>query len=301
MRKVSIVGVAIVLVLSLALAGTILAQSGGQSDTASKTWLGVYVAETSDGVVVTRVVKNSPAEAGGLLVDDVIVQFDEQVIDSAQALVDAVEAHAEGDVVSVVVKRGDSEETLDITLGSSATPSRVRTDELSADMAPLVMAESVLHVELSAVDGGYQVLADEHVRTDALLLVDDVITAVNDTPIAEVDWPTLYTDLASQDSPVVTLTVQRAGEEITVEFDQFGRLTGDDHGRSDHGAPNGRDFDNHDSNGRDGLNAPGNGNSQNQTAPHAVAPGATCDQCHTNTPNTVPSAPAGVTSDSSAV
>ncbi len=188
MRKVSIFGLAIVLLLSLALAGTILAQDDGTSDTTTaKTWLGVYVADTSDGVTVTHVSKNSPAEDGGLLVDDIIVQFDEQTIDSAQALVDAVQAHAEGDVVSVVVTRDGSEQTLEVTLGTRASPSRTRSDELSADMNPLVKAETVLHVELSAVDGGYQVLADEHVRTDALLQVDDVITAVNDTPIAEVD------------------------------------------------------------------------------------------------------------------
>ena len=273
MRKVMVIGSVIMLFLSLAMAGTILAQGGGQSggpDQTSATWLGVYVSETSDGVVITRVVTDSPADTGGLLVDDVIVSVDDQAIDSAATLTSAVQAHAEGDVVAITVLRGDSEMTLDITLGITSDRDKRQPDQLTADMDPLVMAETVLHVDLSAVDEGYQVLAG-HARPDNLLVADDIITAANDTPITEVDWPTLVSDLAGQDSPVVTLTVLRDGEEISVDFTQLGlRAPG---ARGGHGGP-GRDG----RNGRDPFSGgtkqfkiPGSGNTQDAVpaAPNA--------------------------------
>jgi C-terminal processing protease CtpA/Prc len=89
----------------------------------------------------------------------------------------------------------------------------------------------MLHVQLSATDEGYQVVAGR-MRDESLLAVDDIITAVNGTAIADVDWQALQDELANQDSPVITLTVLHDGEETTVELEQIGGLHGSTDGRT---------------------------------------------------------------------
>jgi S1-C subfamily serine protease len=264
MRNVMVIGSVIVLVLSFMITGTILAQDDGTNTDTATAWLGISFAETDAGVAVKRVMTGSPAAEGGLLVGDVIVSVDDQTIESADVLTEIVQAHEPGDVISITVLRNDSERTLEIELGSS--PVR-RHDGIPAEMDPLVMAEMVLHVELSAVDDGYQVLAGR-TRSEDTLAVGDVITAANGTPITEVDWQTLLTELVGQDNPVLTLTVQRDGEEITVDIEQFGGFRG--HGPMDeHGGPN------RDNAGRpDRFGAPDDSGSQNGNAPDTTAPDA---------------------------
>ncbi len=171
----------------------------------------------------------SPAEAGGLLVGDVIVSLDGEAVDSAEAFVQAVEAHASGDTISVVVTRDGSESTLDIELGTVPANERGGKDDLfaSGDLDPQVMAEMVLHVELDTVDNGYQVLAGR-MRDQSDLQVGDVITAVNDTPIQDVDWAALVASQTSADSTTLTLTVQRDSAEVTVELPLFAGRGGPD-------------------------------------------------------------------------
>jgi PDZ domain-containing secreted protein len=252
--------------------GTILAQGGGKDGTTA--WLGISIDDTGDGVVVKRVSTGSPAEEGGLLVDDVIVSVDDQTIESSDALAELIQAHEPGDVISITIKRDDSEQTLEVELGSSS--GRQSRDDITGDMDPLVMAERVLRVELDAVDEGYQVLAGRG-HSEETLSVGDIITAVNTTPVSEIDWQTLLTELADQDDPVLTLTVLRDSEEITVVMEQFGGIRErgpmGEHGRSDH-----------DNSGHsDQFGGPEGQSSQNGNAPHSVEPDATCDQCHSST------------------
>lgn len=260
MRNVTVIGSVIILALSLMITGTILAQDDGGKDGPTTTRLGISFAETDGVVVVKRVSTGSPAEEGGLLVDDVIVSVDDQTIESEETLTEIMKAHDPGDTISVTVLRDDSERTLEIELGSS--PVRQRRDEITADMAPVVMAEMVLRVELNAVDEGYQVL-DGRIHSEDTLAVDDIITAVNETPITEVDWQTLLTELADQDEPVLTLIVLRDGKEITVDVEQSGGLRG--HGpMDDHGKPN-----------RGDSGERGDSDSRNETKPDSNSPHST--------------------------
>ncbi|MBI5959958.1 MAG: PDZ domain-containing protein [Chloroflexi bacterium] len=281
MRKITAIGLVVLAALSLMIAGPILAQDGGTTSTA---WLGIKFDETDEGVVVTKVVSDSPAAIGGLLVDDVIVSLDEQTIESGDALTEIILAHEPGDSVSVVVNRDGSELTLEIELGSAPTRQRGEPD---TDLDPLHNAERILHVELEVVENGYQV-QESRLRPESTLAVDDVITAVNGTPIAEVDWQTLSTSTDDQqDAQVLTLTVLRDAEEITVEIEQSGGSHG--HGM---GGP-GQDRDG-------GRGGPGGGSSQDGTvAPHKVEPGATCDQCHTTEEDAVPTVPETTSPDAS--
>lgn len=74
-----------------------------------------------DGVFVTEVAADSPAEEVGILSGDVLVEFDGEEITSIQQLQNKLEYYKIGQTVSVVVKRlqnGVYEDvTFTITLG----------------------------------------------------------------------------------------------------------------------------------------------------------------------------------------
>jgi putative serine protease PepD len=95
-------------------------------------YLGVRMAPVEDGVAITEVVPDTPADDAGLrpatateLVDgqqvptggDVIVEFDGQAVTSPTALQSAVDARRPGETVSVVVLRRGDRTTVEVTLG----------------------------------------------------------------------------------------------------------------------------------------------------------------------------------------
>jgi S1-C subfamily serine protease len=94
-------------------------------------YLGVRMAPVDDGVAITEVVPDTPADEAGLraatgteLVDgqevptggDVIVEFDGQAVTSPTALQSAVDARRPGETVPVVVLRDGDRQTIEVTL-----------------------------------------------------------------------------------------------------------------------------------------------------------------------------------------
>jgi len=95
-------------------------------------YLGVRMAPVDEGVAITEVVPDTPADdaelraaTGTKLVDgqqvptggDVIVEFDGQAVTSPVALQSAVDARRPGDTVAVVVLRDGDRRTIEVTLG----------------------------------------------------------------------------------------------------------------------------------------------------------------------------------------
>lgn len=74
--------------------------------------------EDGNGVRITAVRAGSPAERAGLKPDDVIMKIGDLDVRDLQAMTDALRAHKPGDVVDIVVHRGDSTTTLRATLGT---------------------------------------------------------------------------------------------------------------------------------------------------------------------------------------
>ncbi len=94
-------------------------------------YLGVRMEPVEDGVAITEVVPDTPADDAGLraatgteVVDgqetptggDVIVEFDGQAVTSPTALQSAVDARRPGETVPIVVLRGGDRQTIEVTL-----------------------------------------------------------------------------------------------------------------------------------------------------------------------------------------
>jgi hypothetical protein len=70
------------------------------------------------GVRITGVRSGSPAEQAGLKPDDVITRIGDMDVPDLEAMTVALRSHKPGDVVEIVVRRGDTTATLRATLGS---------------------------------------------------------------------------------------------------------------------------------------------------------------------------------------
>lgn len=216
MRKIVAYSAAALLALSAGANGVIFAQDT-TTDTAiaslasAKAWLGVSVSESDAGVIITRVATGSPAEAAGLAVDDVIVAAGDTAIATVDDLIAVVDAAAVGDVLSLTVNRADEELSVDVTLEAQQRGMGGGRGGMFAD--PLHMAARALGVTLEEADGVYTVTAVDEDAPFALE-VGDVITAVNGEDLASLDWRSLF-DPSGETT--VTLTVDRAGEEVSLE------------------------------------------------------------------------------------
>lgn len=81
--------------------------------------IGVNVGnDSSDGVRLSQVDADGPADQAGLRVDDVITKIDDQQIDTADELIVAIRTHRPGDKVTLTYQRGTQQQTAEVTLGS---------------------------------------------------------------------------------------------------------------------------------------------------------------------------------------
>ena len=96
-----------------------------------RAWLGVstknltpqlcdyFGVEEETGVLVSQVVKDSPAEKSGLKAGDVIVNVDDEIIRSKNDLVNIIQDFDPGDEITIDFIRNRREETINVELGKS--------------------------------------------------------------------------------------------------------------------------------------------------------------------------------------
>jgi S1-C subfamily serine protease len=115
--------VVLTVVVALGVLGSAFAKDEG--------WLGVMLQPLTDnlkdamnigkdveGVLVSDVVTDSPADAAGVEKGDIIVEIEGKSISSADQAIEAVKAYAPGDKVKLVVMREGKREVLTAALGS---------------------------------------------------------------------------------------------------------------------------------------------------------------------------------------
>lgn len=81
-------------------------------------WLGISIGEDEKGNVgLLEVEKDSPAEAAGLEVGDVIREFDGKTVNSSEMFVTEVRKRKPGDTITIKIEREDKTQKVKVTLG----------------------------------------------------------------------------------------------------------------------------------------------------------------------------------------
>ncbi len=75
----------------------------------------------STGAVLSTLTSGGAAEAAGLRAGDIVTKIDDNLIESADALVATIRSAAPDSTVKITILRGSATETLDVTLGSAAS------------------------------------------------------------------------------------------------------------------------------------------------------------------------------------
>ncbi len=79
-------------------------------------WIGVTAIATDDGVTVDEVVPDGPADRAGVEPGDLLLAIDGDPLESATEMVARLRSYGPGDVVELVVERGDGSVVLDAVL-----------------------------------------------------------------------------------------------------------------------------------------------------------------------------------------
>jgi membrane-associated protease RseP (regulator of RpoE activity) len=226
MKRKWIVGILVALMSLGITAGAIYAQDTTETET--RAWLGVAIDDVDDQVVVVRVQPGSPANTADVEVGDVIVSLGGTAVTSAQELTELVRAAAPGDAVVLEVERNGEPLSLDVTLGTAPErgnrpgrgdgngPMGMPFFQMEA-VDPLTMAQGLLNADLQAVDGGYEVTNVLQSNNPFSLAIGDVVTALNEQPITELNPMTLMQGMMGRGEPGLNLTVTRDGETVTLE------------------------------------------------------------------------------------
>jgi tetratricopeptide (TPR) repeat protein len=124
-----------------------------------RAWLGIHDKNYRDGTVeavqILSVIKDSPAEKGGLLKDDLILQMDEIVTKDVQEVLHKIMRTPPGTRVQLQIFRGKEKKTIALPLGSY--PKEPFGFESNFFIAPLLAKKKILHqVEQAEKNGQYR-------------------------------------------------------------------------------------------------------------------------------------------------
>ena len=166
--------------------------------------LGIRLEDSEDGVVVREIAPDSPAENAGFQVDDIILTVNDTEIGEANEVVDAIQALAVGDTVSIEVQRGDATETLEATLESMAIP--------MVQEIPLGRDFQGLGIQFNGEDQTWTIrnLSEDSDLYTAGLREGDVIQQFNGNAYDPAGLREYLNDI--EDDVEVTLTIERDGE-----------------------------------------------------------------------------------------
>jgi len=184
------------------------------------------------GAIVTNVVKNKPAEEGGLKVGDLILKVGERSVPSNRALFRIIAETRIGSPVNITVLRKGKEKVLAVT--PERLKERVTKENLAGDKADPEMANlDVMGISIEALSddvrkthkiksetGGVRVLSvSSRSAAAGKLREGDIIEQVN---FEDVTTPKEFEDAvadANENDQTITLLVNRSGNYIFYSFE----------------------------------------------------------------------------------
>ncbi|VAW87885.1 Outer membrane stress sensor protease DegS [hydrothermal vent metagenome] len=176
----------------------------------SRGWLGVFIQDVTrelaesfgmprpEGALVSRVIKDSPAEGAGIKVGDVIIRFNDKLIINSSALPPIVGITNIGKSVPVVVVRDGSQVTLDTLLGELPEEDKIASlgnmEKAPKDLQPNRLKIKVKNLtveqraDLQIAKGGVVILdVAPGPAFQSGLLSDDVIMQIDNENVKDTD------------------------------------------------------------------------------------------------------------------
>jgi membrane-associated protease RseP (regulator of RpoE activity) len=96
--------------------------SNQNGTTTDQPWLGAQIKRTSDGLAVSAVIADSPAEKAGLKRGDIITAVDGTQVSDMQALLNAIKGKKVGDSLTLSITRGGNAQDITVTLEARPAP-----------------------------------------------------------------------------------------------------------------------------------------------------------------------------------
>lgn len=182
-------------------------------------FLGMQAQQADNGWQVESVEDGSVLADAGLRAGDLITAVNGQAIDEMMPH-ELMQILGSSTTISLTVERDGEELTLDVTL-----PDEMPFDEMDDMMGGLFqmdsmaqeMLGSLLDIDLSGAFEGVRVerIGEDSPLAGSALQEGDVVTAINGTPLAELDYQDVLNTIMAGET--ITLTIQRMGEEMEIE------------------------------------------------------------------------------------
>jgi serine protease Do len=183
----------------------------------------IFGMERPRGAFVDEVTVDSPAAAGGIRDEDIILEFNGREIDYFTDLPFYVGQYRPGTVADVLVFRDGETLALNVTLGSSPTNSvaTIAPEVVRDRRNPLGFRVGELNDEtrqVAGIDGVRIAEVDEGPGREAGLMVGDVVVALNRQQIAS---PEEFAEIANNLPPsgFVPIRIIRGGEPYTIPLE----------------------------------------------------------------------------------
>jgi S1-C subfamily serine protease len=185
---------------------------------AGAVWLGVTVTDTDNGVTIRQVMPDSPADEAGLRRGDIIQAVDGTEVESAEKLIETIQAHAPGDEITLTVSRRGEASDVAVTLAERSAETEAVTPSFDFGMGPHTGMLNILGLDTTVQDDGLLInsIAADSPLADSGLQAGDVITQINGKPVLDRQQGMMF--WFRSDEPVV-FTVLRDGEEMEIEAD----------------------------------------------------------------------------------
>lgn len=185
----------------------VISSAFAQDTTAPRGFLGIGYAPTDEGVRVTEVVADSPAEAAGLQVDDIITSVNDTPV-TEENIVDVISGYAAGETIRLNVLRGGETLEVSVTLAEAPIPA----------IGPRGFRLDNLGIGFELSENGLTItqLSEDHPLYEAGLREGDIITAINGEALS---FPGTLPQLRNfRNDENITLTLERDGETLEIEI-----------------------------------------------------------------------------------
>lgn len=199
--KRTIVVLALAFILVLSAINVVTAQENVQPP-----YLGITFTEHEGGVLVTRVIPNSPAAEAGIKIGDVITAVDGDGI-TYESFADVIGDHVIGDTLPLTILRDEEGIELDVVLGEQP--------ETDVFQSPLLMNAFAFIQEGDKQIWQVRSLTESHPLYQAGLRSGDTIMEFDGESYSPGKLREFLSDL--EDSATVTVTVERNGKKMEMD------------------------------------------------------------------------------------